>query len=76
MIFNEWTKKSAPESNLLNGESRADSAPVSLDPMGDFHPYAVQGLPLTMHVVLVLWQDPESLEVAGWSQGGQGGPGP
>lgn len=43
--------------------------------MGDFIP-TLCGLPLTMHVVLVLWQDPESLEVARLESGRPGMAGP
>ena len=70
-------QRNQPQKVICSVENqRPNSSPCESRSYGGSPSLRCAALSLTMHVVLVLWQDPESLEIARLESGrpGRGGP--
>lgn len=70
-------QRNQPQKVICSVENqRSNSSPCESRPYGGSPSLRCAALSLTMHVVLVLWQDPESLEIARLESGRSGSVGP
>lgn len=70
-------QRNQPQKVICSMENqRPNFSPCESRPYGGSPSLRCAALPLTIHVVLVLWQDPESLEVARLESGRPGRAGP
>lgn len=70
-------QRNQPQKVICSMENqRPNSIPCESRPYGGSPSLRSAALSLTMHVVLALWQEPESLEVARWETGRPGRAGP
>lgn len=70
-------QRNQPQKVICSMENQSpNSIPCESRPYGGSLSLCSAALSLTMHVVLAVWQEPESLEVARWETGRPGRAGP